>query len=434
MPLLNLYTAATSMATPVLERLLRKRLAQGREKAERLSERRGIATIERPSGDLIWLHAASVGESLSVLPLVKRLNEDLSGTSILVTSGTVTSANLLADMLPDGVIHQFVPLDQPRWVAAFLDHWKPSAALWVESELWPNLLRQTAARKIPLALINARISEKSYQRWSRARSLSRSLLKSFDFCLAQDSLQAERLARLGAKSVKAVGNLKFAGQHLNVDSSQLSQLQKKIKGRPVWMAASTHEGEELAAIKVHKELQKNHKDLLTFIVPRHPERAADVKKELRQNRLRFSSWSKSKAPHQSDQVFLVDTLGDLPFFCALSPICFMGGSMNVGAGGHNLIEPARLASALIYGPDMGNFALLSESFVNNGAALQVRDTNELVDAVDSLLVDEEARERQIAAASALAEKETQVLDAVYKELSPLFVRAAIQTKIGRAKV
>ena len=177
MPLLNLYTAATSMATPVLERLLRKRLAQGREKAERLSERRGIATIERPSGDLIWLHAASVGESLSVLPLVKRLNEDLSGTSILVTSGTVTSANLLADMLPDGVIHQFVPLDQPRWVAAFLDHWKPSAALWVESELWPNLLRQTAARKIPLALINARISEKSYQRWSRARSLSRSLLK-----------------------------------------------------------------------------------------------------------------------------------------------------------------------------------------------------------------------------------------------------------------
>ena len=324
MPLLNIYTAATSIATPLLERLLKKRLAQGKEKAERLSERRGMATVERPDGDLIWLHAASVGESLSVLPLIKRLNKEHAAASLLVTSGTVTSANLLADLLPEGVIHQFVPLDQPRWVASFLDYWKPSLGLWVESEFWPNLLRQANARNIPLALLNARISEKSFQRWSRAKSLSGSLLKCFDFCLAQDQLQADRLSKLGVKSVKSVGNLKFAGQHLNVDPDELSQFQRKIKGRPVWMAASTHAGEELAAIEVHKELQKQHRDLLTVIVPRHPERADDVKADLRQARLKFSSWSKTKVPHPSDQVFLVDTLGDLPFFCALSPICFMG--------------------------------------------------------------------------------------------------------------
>ena len=273
----SLWATAATLAAPALRRMLRRRVVRGKECGERLPEREGIDPTPRPPGRLLWLHAASVGESQSVLPLLAALAET-PDLSVLMTTGTLTSAALLRSRLPamglDRVLHRFVPLDVPAWAARFLDHWRPDAAAFVESELWPNLLAACRRRGIPLMLLNARLSANSLRAWGRAPGFARALLGGFAHIHPQSPEDAARFHALGAPTLTAPGNLKLAAAPLPVDAAELARLGALVGNRPRWLAASTHPGEETIAAEVHALLAPTHPGLLTIIAPRHPDRGA----------------------------------------------------------------------------------------------------------------------------------------------------------------
>ena len=414
----TLYRAATTLAGPLVHVYMRRRLARGKEDPARLGERYGVASQPRPEGRLVWLHAASVGESLSLLPLVEALGSDEPHLNVLVTSGTVTSAQLLAERLPAGVIHQYNPVDRPTWVARFLDHWRPDLALYVESELWPNLLGQTQARGIPTGLLNARMSEASYRNWLRLPWLIRPLMADFHFCLAQNPNQAERMAALGARDPKPLGNLKCAAKALHVDEAELARLREPVQGRPLWLAASTHPGEEDAAAQAHQELAERHPGLLTVIAPRHPERGDEIAGALRGRGLAVARRSRGDELHGDIDVYLADTLGEMGLFYRLADIAFVGGSLTP-VGGHNPIEPARLGCAVLHGPDMRNFAEVAEDLAEPGGSWQVRDVAGLIRALDRLLREPDTRAHQARAAADVAQAQAGVLQDVLEALEPV---------------
>ena len=281
LPLLGLYRGLTTAGLPLIQLLLRRRAARGKEDPSRIDERRGVASLQRPDGPLLWLHAASLGEAQSVLVLIDRMVRERPTLNVLMTTGTVTSAKLMEERLPKRALHQFVPVDRPAWVRRFLDYWRPDLAVWVESELWPNLLLETAARGTPMVLLNARISAGSHTGWKRARGLAQRLLSSFSLVLAQDETIAGRLRDLGAANVTVSGNLKTAAAPLPATAAELLALQDAIGARPVWLAASTHDGEEAIAGAVHAAIAQNRPGLLTIIAPRHPQRAAEIAAHLK---------------------------------------------------------------------------------------------------------------------------------------------------------
>jgi len=342
--MLRLYAAATSLAPPVLRRMLRKRVAKGKEIPERLAEREGIASLPRPNGKLIWVHAASNGETMSVLPVLHAL---AGQASILLTTGTVTSAKLAESRLPEGAIHQFVPLDVPAWVSRFLAHWRPDAAVILESEIWPNILRACDARGIPRLLINARMSDTSARNWRRLPGTARSLLGGFRTVLAQSAGDATKIRTLGVE-VQEWGNLKFFTSPLPVDEAALATLQAQIPG-PCWLAASTHPGEEEICAAAHAKLLAKFPDLITIIVPRHPGRGAAVA-AICGNAPRRATGE----PPVPGKIYIADTLGELGLFFCATPFAFIGNSL-VGFGGHNIIEPALLARPVLSGPHLENF-------------------------------------------------------------------------------
>ncbi|MBX9634576.1 MAG: 3-deoxy-D-manno-octulosonic acid transferase, partial [Magnetospirillum sp.] len=334
----GLYRALTILGGPLIGRYLNRRMARGKEDPARFGERLGQPGLPRPQGVLIWLHAASVGESLSLLPLVERLVAR-PGTHVLMTTGTVTSAQLMAERLPPGAIHQFVPVDRPAFVHAFLDHWHPDLVLWAESDFWPNLLDGIRRRAIPLVLVQGRISPKSFANWQRAPGFIRRILSAFTLCLGQTPGDAERLAALGAAKVACVGNLKMAVPPLPGDEAELARLRHAIGVRPLWLAASTHPGEEAAMARVHSALVARFPGLLTVIVPRHPHRGADIVDELSAMGLSVSLRSLGAGP--MGDIHIADTMGELGLFYRLAPIVFMGKSLGA-QGGQNPFEPARL--------------------------------------------------------------------------------------------
>ena len=413
----RLYRALTILAAPLIGLYLRRRRAAGKEDPERFAERLGVPGAARPEGPLVWVHAASVGESLAALPLIERILERRAGLHVLVTTGTVTSARLLAERLPGRALHQYAPVDRPDAVRRFLDHWRPGLALWTESEFWPNLVADTQARGIPMVLINGRMSERSFRRWRRLGGLIRRLLAGFALCLAQSPREAERLAALGAVEVRAAGNLKSAAAPLPVDCRALEDLRAATVGRPLWLAASTHPGEETIVAAVHRALAPRHRGLLTIIVPRHPERGPAIADGLRATGLRVSLRSAGDAIVADTEVYLADTLGELGLFYRLSAVAFVGGSL-VPHGGQNPLEPARLDCAVVHGPHMANFADFSAAFAAAGAAIEVADGDGLADAVGGLLDDAGERARRAAAAHAVADAEAGVLDVVEAAIAP----------------
>ncbi len=330
---------------------LRHRMARGKEDPARLPERLGAAGQARPEGRLIWVHGASVGESLAALPLIEKLMAD--GFNLLVTSGTVASAAMLARRLPapnNGriAIHQFVPLDLPRAVARFLDYWRPEAGLFVESDLWPNLISGARARNVRLALVNARLSEDSVRGWRRAPRTAAELLSAFSLCLAQDEEIAARFESLGARGVIVVGSLKADAPPLAADEAALARLRAEIGARPVLLAAQTHPGEDETVLPAHDALRAAFPDLLTIIVPRHVGRGQDIAMLCGP---RPSARRALGQPITSlTAVYIADTMGELGLFYRLAPFCFLGGSL-VPMGGHNPLEPAALGCAVLAGPD-----------------------------------------------------------------------------------
>lgn len=411
------YRMTSALAAPVLNRLLQRRLRQGKEDPARLDERRGIASRPRPDGPLIWLHAASVGESQSALALVERLTADYPKVSVLVTTGTVTSAQLMETRLPDRSFHQFAPMDCPAWVDRFFAHWRPDVALWMESELWPNLLTAIRRHGVPAALINGRLSPRSFARWRRAPGFARALLGSFDLILAQSDEQAGWFRTLGPAAVECVGNLKFSALPLAADDADLSALQTAVADRAVWLAASTHDGEEAIAADVHDTLRAAHPSLLTFIAPRHPARADAIAAQLRDRGLRVARRSDGKLPTHDDDIYLADTMGELGLFYRLVPVAMIGGSFG-DVGGHNLMEPAQLGCAILHGPDMKKTQAVADEMTRTGGAIRCADGTSLADTVGQLLQDSERRTALAKAAKAVAEKHTGVIDRVCDRLAP----------------
>ena len=419
--MLKVYRAVTTLGLPLIRGYLAVRKARGKEDRERFSERCGCPGRPRPAGPLAWIHAASVGEAISILPLVARIGADHPEFSVLVTTGTVTSAGLLAERLPAGAFHQYVPVDRLSYVKRFLDHWRPDLALWAESEFWPNLLSEAAGRGIPMVLINGRVSPGSFAGWQRFAGLIRGLLGGFALCLGQTEADAERLRRLGAANAKCLGNLKFAAPPLPAGEGELASLAAALEGRPCWLASSTHDGEEAIAGRVHQRLKAAHPGLLTVIVPRHPGRGAAIAASLSAAGARVARRSAGEAPTPKTDIYVADTLGELGLFYRLAGVVFMGKSL-VPLGGQNPLEAARLDCALVHGPHMANFAEIARRLKEVGAGQEVADAAELESAVGRLLADDETRRRRAAAAREFAAGEAGVMDRVMRELEP-FLKA-----------
>lgn len=413
-----LYRGFSHLAAPILPLLLQRRMRAGKEDPARLSERLGQPGLARPQGRLLWLHAASVGESLSVLPLIERLLQDDRAAHVLLTTGTVTSARMMATRLPQRTLHQYVPVDTPAAVTGFLDHWQPDVAIWVESEFWPNLIDSTRRRGIPMALVNARMSERSYRRWKLLPGTIGRLLSVFQICVAQSPGDAGRLGSLGARNVACHGNLKDSAPPLRSDPRELYALTQAIGRRPFWLAASTHPGEEHLVAKVHARVREKLPGLLTIVIPRHPQRGAELSDELAGLDLRLARRSLDQAVTPSTDIYLADTLGEMGLFYSATPLAFIGGSL-VPHGGQNPLEPARLDCAILLGPHTFNFAEQAASLTAAGGARLVADVDALGDAVGELLADPQAMTAMARAAASVASSGRQALDAVVQSLKPL---------------
>lgn len=392
-PLYHAYRGATALAGLFAPALLAWRRRQGREDARRLGERTGRASLARPEGTLVWMHGASVGESISLLPLVERILA--LDYSVLVTTGTVSSANILAKRLPPGARHQYLPLDAPAFGRRFLDHWKPDIALFAESELWPNFIHETRQRGIPLMLVNARLSDRSYQRWKRLPTMIAPLLTRIDLVLAQSRDDADKLRRLGAPSVRVAGNLKYDSPPPPVDAAELADLMARVGARPTWLAASTHAPEEEAAIEAHLALRREFPDLLTIIAPRHASRGEEIAALASARGVEPTLRSRGDAVGPDSGLYIADTMGEMGLFYRVAGIVFVGRSIAGAAGGQNPIEPAKLGAAILHGPAVANFVDIYATLDAAGGAAVVPDAASLSKALAALLADP-ARTRAMA--------------------------------------
>ena len=409
--MITAYRLAGRLAAPYLRRFLRRRAARGKELLVRLPERYGVTQVPRPAGRLIWFHAASVGETMSVLPVIQAL---AGKAEVLLTTGTVTSATLAAARLPAFARHQFVPLDVPGWGKKFLDHWRPDAAVFVESELWPGLLTECDRRHIPRLLINARISATSARNWRRVPALARRLLTPFRHVHAQSVEDAENFRRLGLRNVLEWGNLKFFTPPLPVDEDRLAAFRGQSSA-PLWLAASTHPGEEQIIVQTHRALLAEFPGLITVIVPRHPERGSEIA-ALAGNAPQRSFSEAPRAGH----IYVADTLGELGLFFRAAPFAFIGNSL-VGFGGHNLIEPSQLGRPVITGPHNENFLQAASLLRAAEALVEVTDSTSLAAAVRFWL-------RQPHAAEAAGARAAAALRTV--EDLPLRLAGLIQEEAG----
>ncbi|KIN64658.1 3-deoxy-D-manno-octulosonic-acid transferase [Sulfitobacter noctilucicola] len=384
--------------------------------AMRAHEKIGHATEPREDGGpLIWFHAASVGESLSVLALITRMGLKLPKAQFLITSGTATSAKLLSERMPPRTVHQFAPFDSPGPLKRFLKHWRPNAAIFVESELWPQMLRRTHDSDAKLALVNARLSERSMAGWRKRPRLARYLLDSFSLILTQNDTMAEAMVAMHAPAARVARgiNLKSMAGPLPLDDDALFEARAALGHRPVWIASSTHAGEEEAVLAAHKELLKTHPDLCLILAPRHPERGRDVMNLIAGAGLSFTRRTRGDMP--GAQVFLADTMGELGLWYALGDIVFLGGSLRP-IGGHNPFEVAQSGATVLSGTHVTNFAETYAAMEAAGAARLVADGADLAARVGHLLDDDTARAKACTAAQAFVAGQTDMLDSIAERL------------------
>jgi 3-deoxy-D-manno-octulosonic-acid transferase len=395
--------------------ILSGRVARGKEDPQRLGERYGRASLPRPPGRLIWVHAASVGETNAILPLIDRLTR--IGLAVVFTTTTVTSAAIAAKRLPSGAVHQFAPLDLPPFVGGFLAHWRPNLAIFVESEMWPTMVRKLDEAGIPLVVANARLSERSFRGWQRFAGFAGTVFSRITLCLAQSEADASRFSGLGASNVRSVGNLKFDVPPLAADSGAVARLAATIDGRPVWVAAQTHEGEEKIVAEAHRLVRQRHPEALTILVPRHPERGDAVRAMLADRSLTVAQRSRGNPLLHEIDVYLADTLGELGLFYRLAPIAFLGGSL-IPHGGHNPIEPAQLDAAALHGPHVYNFADIYAALDAAVPHAPITDAASLADAVAALMDDPAAVAARAAGGKAGLARFSGALDAIMAAISP----------------
>lgn len=411
----------------VLLRLIERRVNAGKELPDRIHEKKGVSSLDRPPGQLVWLHAASIGEAQSALILIDRLNERTPGLNILVTTGTVTSARVMEGKLPQNAIHQFYPLDHPEWVESFLENWSPDLVLWLESELWPNMLHQIRERGIPAALINARMSPRSFRLWRLARPLARKALDTFAVILAQTEDDAERLKTLGAKNIAVTDNLKYSAKPLTCDAKERENLANNLGKCPLWLFASTHKGEEEMAARLHILLKRHIPDLLTVVVPRHPERREEIKSALSDYGVTISFRGEQKnPPNAHNDLYIADTLGELGLFYSLSPLACIGRSFSDdGGGGHNPLEAAQLNCAVLHGPNVQNLRQIYDEMDTAGAALPLAHESAMMSALLDLLKNPSRIKTLQDKGIRFSREKAGVIDTVMAGLEPLLQQAKI---------
>tara|TARA_R110002020_G_scaffold96186_13_gene230572 strand:- start:143 stop:1486 length:1344 start_codon:yes stop_codon:yes gene_type:complete len=371
---------------PLLGPYLAIRAAKGKEERSRRNERYGRSNIERPDGPMVWFHAASVGETTAVVPLIREVRR--RGISVVLTTGTVTSAGVARERLGDNVIHQYVPLDLKPAVSRFLDHWKPDLAIIAESEIWPMTILELGARRTPQVLVNGRLSDRSFARWSKRPSLADALFENLSHVIAQSDLDAERFLALGARPVSVSGNLKVDTSAPPWDEEELAKLQIQVGSRPTWAAISTFEGEDEIAAAVHRALKPRHKQL-TILVPRHPDRADAIEAMLTGRGLTVARRSRGEKIEPETDVYLGDTIGEMGLYLNLTRIAFVGKSLK-GGGGQNPLEPAMLGCAVLSGSNVENFRESYAKLLKNGGARFVRDGEMLAKGVHYLLSNPQA--------------------------------------------
>ena len=397
---LHSYRTIGLVAYPFMGPFLRLRATRGKEDRGRRYERYGYPSAEKPSGPIIWFHAASVGESMAVIPLIEHVNQ--LGINTIMTTGTVTSAQVVRKRLPQETYHQYVPLDLKPAVERFLDHWQPDAAIFTESEIWPMTILELTVRNIPRILVNARMSDKSYNRWKNASGLAEALFDNFSHVIAQSEVDAERFLDLGARPVDISGNLKVDTESLPYDPAELSRLASQIGPRPCWIAASTHEGEEEAIGKVHMFLKKKIPDILTILVPRHPDRAAGITAMLAEGGLNISRRSLNQQIEPSSDIYMGDTIGEMGLYLRLGKVVFVGKSLNA-SGGQNPLEPAMTGTAIITGQNVHNFREPYQNLLAASGVRIVSDETMLAANVEFLLRSATEREKMVEAAKSVVE-------------------------------
>ena len=389
--MLGFYRLLTGLAAPLATLILAWRTRRGKEEPERRPERFGIASAPRPAGFLAWFHAASVGEVNAVLPVIDAIAASHPDVRVLLTTGTVTSARLARARLPQAAIHQYVPLDNHGYVQRFLDHWRPDLGVFVESEIWPNLILEAKTRKVPLVLVNGRMSKRSFRRFRKRPRFARPLFSAFSLVLAQNDTLAERFAQLGAGESIAIGNLKADAPPPPADMPGQKRLKAALGGRTLLLAASTHPGEDEIVAAAHTAMKVQRPNLLTIIVPRHPDRGPVIAEMLRMQDLGVTLRSEGAMPDAATDIYIADTIGELGFFYTLAPVAFIGGSL-VPHGGQNPLEPIKLHAAVITGRHWSNFRDTYAELLRVEGAKEVTDADSLAAAALTLLADAAARE------------------------------------------
>ena len=411
-----LYKSIMTIGFPIIELILLLRVKKNKEDFGRLNERRGISILKRPEGELIWVHASSVGESMAALSLIERLVSSENERNVLVTTGTLTSAQLMMDKLPDRAFHQFTPIDRPAFVKRFFKHWKPDLLLIMESEFWPMQINTAKKFGIPIIAVNARLSEKSFLRWRIATSLSSTIFEDLSLVISTNKEQGSRFSKLGAKNVVVSGNLKRSAPKLNVDLNVTRVLSEQIGNRPVWLAASTHIGEDRPVMEVTNRLLDRFPNLLTIVAPRHPNRGKDIAELGSKMGLKVARRSCGEEIVRETQLYIADTLGEMGLFFHISDTVFVAGSL-VPVGGHNPIEPAHFDCAIIFGNLMSKNREVADEMLSESAAITVHDDKELFNALAHLLSEPEESNRLAQNAKEYANNGYKVLESVSKSIT-----------------
>jgi 3-deoxy-D-manno-octulosonic-acid transferase len=418
---LRAYAMMTSLFAAFLPGILARRAAKGKEDAARIGERLATAPITRPTGTLVWLHGASVGESMVALSVAQHMRAKAPNLQFLITSGTKTSADLIAGRLDPRDRHHYVPVDTPRATAAFIAGWSPDLAVFVEGEIWPNLIIAARRAGLPTALINARMTTKSVNSWARRKAAATFLFDGFDLVLPADERTKMGLSRLRSKAIGTAGNLKLASSPPQIDTVTLSEMQAALGNRPIWLAASTHAGEEKIMIMAHNALMMAAPNALMILAPRHPERANDVEVDCRIAGIVPMRRSKGQIPNQNDPIWLWDTMGELGLAMSLAPVTFMGGSLAYDVGGHNPVEPAQIGSAIVTGAGVHNFDGLYQELEDEGGARIIDEpmSDRIAMAIAGLLGDSDQRDKEIAAARAVVARGAGAMDVTVAALLDL---------------
>jgi 3-deoxy-D-manno-octulosonic-acid transferase len=410
---------------PFVGGYLSMRAARGKEEHARRRERYGYPSARRPEGPLIWFHAASVGETSAVIPLIEAVAA--RGITVVLTTGTVTSATIAHDRLAPEIIHQYVPLDLKTAVCRFLDHWRPDLAIIAESEIWPMTILELGVRRIPQVLVNGRLSDRSFARWSRRSFLADALFDNLSHVVAQTDIDAERFRRLGARPVTVSGNLKVDTNAPPYDPADLETLAAQIGDRKTWAAISTFDGEEAIAADVHEYIRPHH-GALTIIVPRHPERSDDIEAMLTGRGLRVARRSRGDVIDENTDIFLGDTIGEMGLYLRLTEIVFVGRSLT-GEGGQNPLEPAMLGTAVLAGRNVQNFRETYQRLLKDGGGRVVRDGDMLARAVHYLLANDKVRRQMIKAGAATVHDMRGALALTLKALEPYISPLTVKARL-----